>query len=54
VSGAGAVGGGAVSGATTTGGGVVLAATGAPIAGGVLGGLLALIGAIGLRARRRR
>jgi hypothetical protein len=47
-----------VSGATATGGvsgsGVSLANTGAPIAGGVLGAVLALVGGIGLRIRRRR
>jgi hypothetical protein len=46
--------GGEVRGATATAGGEVLAATGAPILGGVLGGLLALLGGLGLRARRRR
>jgi hypothetical protein len=46
--------GGTVLGATATAGGEVLAATGAPILGGVLGGLLALLGGLGLRARRRR
>jgi hypothetical protein len=45
-----------VSGGTATAGetGGVLAATGTPIAGGVLGAILALMGGIGLRIRRRR
>ena len=43
-----------VSGASATaGGGETLAATGAPIAGGLVGGLLFLLGALGLRNRRR-
>jgi LPXTG-motif cell wall-anchored protein len=37
-----------------SGSGVSLANTGAPIAGGVLGAVLALVGGIGLRVRRRR
>jgi hypothetical protein len=44
---------GGVLGATATSG-VSLAATGAPIAGGILGTILVLIGGIGLRIRRRR
>ncbi len=46
---------GTVLGATAiSGSGTTLANTGAPIAGGVLGGVMALVGAIGLRIRRRR
>jgi len=40
--------------ATQSGGtGQVLANTGAPIAGGVLGGILFLLGGLGLRRRKR-
>jgi len=54
-------GGGGNTGGTPTGGalgasgsqGTVLAATGAPIAGGILGGILFVLGALGLRNRRR-
>jgi hypothetical protein len=56
VSGSGAVAGsGQVSGATAASGGTgqVLAATGAPIAGGVLGGIMFLLGVLGLRNRKR-
>jgi hypothetical protein len=43
-----------VSGATASGGsGQVLAATGAPILGGIFGGILFLLGALGIRNRRR-
>jgi hypothetical protein len=46
---------GSVLGATAiSGSGTTLANTGAPIAGGLLGGIMALAGAIGLRIRRRR
>jgi len=43
---------GATATATETGG--VLAATGTPIAGGILGAIMLAIGGIGLRIRRRR
>ncbi|TMC84012.1 MAG: LPXTG cell wall anchor domain-containing protein, partial [Chloroflexi bacterium] len=33
--------------------GEVLAATGAPVAGGLVGGILFLLGGLGLRKRRR-
>jgi hypothetical protein len=39
--------------ATTGGTGSVLAKTGLPIVGGLVGALMALLGAIGLRIRRR-
>jgi hypothetical protein len=42
-----------VAGATATSG-VSLAATGAPVAGGILGAIMVLVGGIGLRIRRRR
>ncbi|HXJ49622.1 MAG TPA: hypothetical protein VNF91_10685, partial [Candidatus Acidoferrum sp.] len=46
---------GNVLGATAiSGSGVSLANTGAPIVGGVLGAVMALVGGIGLRIRRRR
>jgi hypothetical protein len=55
VSGSGAaVGKGQVSAATaSSGSGQVLAATGAPIAGGLLGGILFILGALGVRNRQR-
>ena len=53
IGGGGTAAGGAVSGATASSGGQVLAATGAPIAGGIAGGILFLLGALGLRNRRR-
>jgi hypothetical protein len=37
-----------------SGSGVSLANTGAPIAGGILGAIMVLVGGIGLRIRRRR
>jgi hypothetical protein len=39
--------------ATAGGQGEVLAATGAPVAGGILGGILFLLGGLGIRMRRR-
>jgi hypothetical protein len=43
-----------VSGSTATGGqGEVLAATGAPVSGGILGAILVAIGGIGMRFRKR-
>ena len=54
VGGSTATGTGTVSGATASGGtGQVLAATGAPIAGGLVGGILFLLGGLGLRRRRK-
>jgi hypothetical protein len=39
--------------ATATPQGEVLAATGAPIAGGILGGILLVLGGLGIRFRKR-
>src|SRR5712691_7255382 len=44
---------GATASASASGTGQTLAATGAPIVGGLLGGILFLLGALGLRNRRR-
>ncbi|HEY8841460.1 MAG TPA: hypothetical protein VIO80_12610, partial [Candidatus Dormibacteraeota bacterium] len=54
-SGTGGTGGtGAVSGSSASAGsGEVLAATGAPVDGGVLGAMLVTLGGIGMRLRRR-
>src|SRR5712691_9130528 len=44
---------GATASASASGTGQTLAATGAPIVGGLLGGILFLLGALGIRNRRR-
>jgi hypothetical protein len=53
--GTGTSGGGGVSGSTATGSpsGEVLANTGAPVSGGLVGALMVLIGGIGMRLRKR-